>query len=261
MLPGWAYFRDEMPFCKKNGAKEVGGRIFEVGVFSRDYGTFKKGSPWDVLGSPMDKWTDWTLSDIHLRRESMGRPWESHGRVDGRDTVWYTFKKGSPWDVLGSPMDEWTDGTLYDAHFQERESVGCPWESHGRVDGRETVWYALSKKGVHGTSLVVLLNEGTDGTIQEERECCWQTWTWVKSNGSTRKLRYNCSGVLCVARQRLVTKFAAVAWRHSVMLAGCLYKVYGDMVFVVLLKSPWIKHEMKVSQTNAMVSEQIGINK
>ena len=33
-----AYFRDKVPFCKKNVAKEVGGRIFEVGVFSRDYG-------------------------------------------------------------------------------------------------------------------------------------------------------------------------------------------------------------------------------
>lgn len=27
-----------MPFCKKNVAKEGSGRIFEVGVFSRDYG-------------------------------------------------------------------------------------------------------------------------------------------------------------------------------------------------------------------------------
>ena len=38
MLSGWAYFRDKMPFCKKNVAKEGSGRIFEVGVFSRDYG-------------------------------------------------------------------------------------------------------------------------------------------------------------------------------------------------------------------------------
>ena len=38
MLSGWAYFRDKVPFCKKNVAKEVDGRIFEVGVFSRDYG-------------------------------------------------------------------------------------------------------------------------------------------------------------------------------------------------------------------------------
>ena len=28
---------------------------------------------------------------------------------------------------------------------------------------------------------------------------------------STRKLKYSCDGVLCVARQRLVTKFAKVA--------------------------------------------------
>ena len=33
MLPGWAYFRDKVPFCKKKVAKEVGGHIFEVGVF------------------------------------------------------------------------------------------------------------------------------------------------------------------------------------------------------------------------------------
>ena len=39
MLLGWAYFRDKVRFCKKNVAKEVGGRLFEVGVFSRDYGT------------------------------------------------------------------------------------------------------------------------------------------------------------------------------------------------------------------------------
>ena len=39
MLSGWAYFRNKVPFCKKNVAKEVGGRIFEVGLFSRDYGT------------------------------------------------------------------------------------------------------------------------------------------------------------------------------------------------------------------------------
>ena len=38
MLSGWAFFRDILPFCNKDIAKEVGGRIFEVGVFSRDYG-------------------------------------------------------------------------------------------------------------------------------------------------------------------------------------------------------------------------------
>ena len=42
MLLGWAYFRDKVPFCKKNVAKEIGGRIFEVGVLSRDYGSALK---------------------------------------------------------------------------------------------------------------------------------------------------------------------------------------------------------------------------
>ena len=36
MLLEWAYFRDKVPFCKKTVAKEVGGRLFEVGVFLRD---------------------------------------------------------------------------------------------------------------------------------------------------------------------------------------------------------------------------------
>ena len=27
MLLGWAHFKDEVPFCKKNAAKEVGGRL------------------------------------------------------------------------------------------------------------------------------------------------------------------------------------------------------------------------------------------
>ena len=56
---------------------------------------------------------------------------------------------------------------------------------------------------------------------------------------TTRKLERSCSGVLCVTRQRLVTKIAAVAWRHSVMFASCygrLYEVNGDFVFVVLLE-------------------------
>ena len=39
MLLGWAYFRDKVLSCKKNVAKEVCGRLFEAGVFSRDYGT------------------------------------------------------------------------------------------------------------------------------------------------------------------------------------------------------------------------------
>ena len=33
-----------MPLCKKYVAKEVGGRLFEVGVFSRDYGKWSKGA-------------------------------------------------------------------------------------------------------------------------------------------------------------------------------------------------------------------------
>ena len=40
MLSGCAYYRDKMPFCKKNVAREIGWRIFEVGVFSRDCGTY-----------------------------------------------------------------------------------------------------------------------------------------------------------------------------------------------------------------------------
>ena len=39
MLSGWAYFRNKVTLCKKNIAKVIGGRILEVGVFSRDYGT------------------------------------------------------------------------------------------------------------------------------------------------------------------------------------------------------------------------------
>ena len=38
---------------------------------------------------------------------------------------------------------------------------------------------------------------------------------------TTRQLRNSCNGVFCVARQRLVTKFFVVAWRHRVMLACC----------------------------------------
>ena len=44
MLPGWTYFRDKMPFCKKNVAQEGGGCIFEVGVFSQDYGNGSFGN-------------------------------------------------------------------------------------------------------------------------------------------------------------------------------------------------------------------------
>ena len=39
MLLGWVYFKDKAPFCKKNVAKEVGRRLFEVGIISRDYGS------------------------------------------------------------------------------------------------------------------------------------------------------------------------------------------------------------------------------
>ena len=38
MLSGlWAYFRDKMPLCWKNVAREGCGYVFEVGIFSRDY--------------------------------------------------------------------------------------------------------------------------------------------------------------------------------------------------------------------------------
>ena len=45
------------------------------------------------------------------------------------------------------------------------------------------------------------------------------------------KRRHSCTGVLCAARQRHVTKFAAIARRHSLIIASCywhLYKVYDD---------------------------------
>ena len=54
---------------------------------------------------------------------------------------------------------------------------------------------------------------------------------------TTRKHRNSCIEVFFVARQRLVAMFAAVAWRHSVMLVVCLYKVYGDFVLIVFLES------------------------
>ena len=43
-----------------------------------------------------------------------------------------------------------------------------------------------------------------------------------KSGGrTTRKLSYSCYREFCVARQRPVRRFAAVAWRHKVALASC----------------------------------------
>ena len=47
------------------------------------------------------------------------------------------------------------------------------------------------------------------------------TDTEAESKTTRKLIRYSCNGVLCVARQRLVTKFAAVAWRHSLMLTSC----------------------------------------
>ena len=52
MLSGWAYFRDKVPFCKKNVAKEVGRRLFEVGVFSRDYGIYDIALTVNTVASP-----------------------------------------------------------------------------------------------------------------------------------------------------------------------------------------------------------------
>ena len=53
MLSGWAHFRDKVPFCEKNIAKEVGGLIFEVGVLSRDYGTCSNSMAFRVTVFPL----------------------------------------------------------------------------------------------------------------------------------------------------------------------------------------------------------------
>ena len=72
-------------------------------------------------------------------------------------------------------------------------------------------------------------------------------WVWLSTqvpldrveSRTTRKHRNRCIEVFFVARQRLVATcmFAAVAWRHSVMLVVYLYKVYGDFVLSKVCES------------------------
>ena len=57
---------------------------------------------------------------------------------------------------------------------------------------------------------------------------------------TTRTRRNSSNGEFCVARQRPVRRFAALAWRHvqcdvgQLTANGRLYKVYGNIAFVVL---------------------------
>ena len=51
---------------------------------------------------------------------------------------------------------------------------------------------------------------------------------------TTRKLRYSCNGVLCVARQRLVSKFDVVASLASQTLCQLL-KVHNYTIFEICI--------------------------
>ena len=70
---------------------------------------------------------------------------------------------------------------------------------------------------------------------------------------ATIKLRYSCNGVFCVARQWPVAICSPRLPRGTVCCwpaaNGRLYKICGDFVFVILLKSTGNWDKMKTTQT------------
>ena len=93
----------------------------------------------------------------------------------------------------------------------------------------QSVRSAIRLRACFGRGYVHVYNSAIQYSVEASRD------TEVE-NRTTGKHINSCNGNICVARQRPVRRFAALAWRHSVMFASCLYKACGDLLFVVLLE-------------------------